>query len=111
MPAHPWWPPSPYACGRTGPRGLGPYQARAASQHLREELITGKWIDMSESETSATGMWVHGADPSNTTSQGYWDKEVLEIKAGGREDGCRVRGWLGDIDVSGGGLGMFRDPS
>ena len=65
-------------------------------------LITGKWIGMSESEACATGMWVHAANPNNATNQGYWDEEVLEIVAGSREDGRRVRGWLGDVDVSGG---------
>lgn len=65
-------------------------------------LITGKWVGMSEPEACATGMWVHGANPNNATGQGYWDEEVLEIVAGSREDGRRVRGWLGDVDVSGG---------
>ena len=42
------------------------------------------------------------ANQNNATGQGYWDEEVLEIVAGSREDGRRVRGWLGDVDVSGG---------
>lgn len=67
-------------------------------------LITGKWMGMSEAEACATGMWVHGAHPSNTQApgQGYWDEDILEIVAGSREDGRLVRGWLGDVDVSGG---------
>ncbi|EAU83592.1 D-xylulose kinase [Coprinopsis cinerea okayama7 len=67
-------------------------------------LITGKWMAMSESEACATGMWVHGANPNNTHSsnQGYWDEDILEIVAGSREDGRRVRGWLGEVDTTGG---------
>ncbi|KAF6756766.1 D-xylulose kinase [Ephemerocybe angulata] len=65
-------------------------------------LITGKWMGMGEAEACATGMWVHSGNPNNTTGQGYWDEDVLEIIAGSREDGRRVRGWLGDVDVSGG---------
>ncbi len=34
--------------------------------------------------------------------QGHWDDEVIEYVAGSREEAWRVRGWLGDIHVSGG---------
>ncbi|KAF4582677.1 hypothetical protein EYR40_002600 [Pleurotus pulmonarius] len=63
-------------------------------------LIAGKWMPMGEAEASATGMWVHGG---NSREASHWDEGVLEIVGGSREDGRRVRGWLGDVDVSGGG--------
>jgi hypothetical protein len=72
-------------------------------------LIAGKWMSMNEAEACATGMWVHGANPNVVSSpgqgnvQGYWDEGVLDIVGGSREEGRRVRGWLGDVDVSGGG--------
>lgn len=31
----------------------------------------------------------------------YWDEGVLDIVGGSREEGRRVRGWLGEVDVSG----------
>ncbi|KAF8063231.1 hypothetical protein FPV67DRAFT_1505659 [Lyophyllum atratum] len=71
-------------------------------------LIAGKWMSMGEAEACATGMWVHGANPSSVNAgqpgaSGYWDEGVLDIVGGSREEGRRVRGWLGDVDVSGGG--------
>ncbi|KAF5376425.1 hypothetical protein D9615_008630 [Tricholomella constricta] len=71
-------------------------------------LISGKWMGMGEAEACATGMWVHGANPSSINggqpgAPGYWDEGVLDIVGGSREEGRRVRGWLGDVDVSGGG--------
>lgn len=57
-------------------------------------------MPMGEAEASATGMWVHGG---NSRDASHWDEGVLEIVGGSREDGRRVRGWLGDVDVSGGG--------
>ena len=66
-------------------------------------LITGKWTSMGEAEACASGAWVHGANQLATpTGQGYWDEGVLDIVGGSREEGRRVRGWLGDVDVSGG---------
>ncbi|KAJ8517835.1 hypothetical protein ONZ45_g5013 [Pleurotus djamor] len=62
-------------------------------------LIAGKWMPMGEAEASATGMWVHGPNGG----QSHWDEGVLEIVGGSREDGRRLRGWLGEVDVSGGG--------
>jgi xylulokinase len=56
---------------------------------------------MGEAEACATGAWVHGGNP-NAAGQGYWDEGVLDIVGGSREEGRRVRGWLGDVDVSGG---------
>jgi hypothetical protein len=87
--------------GRTG-------RVQLASAFLGS-LIAGKWMSMSEAEACATGMWVHGANPNIVSSpvpggvQGYWDEGVLDIVGGSREEGRRVRGWLGDVDVSGGG--------
>jgi xylulokinase len=71
-------------------------------------LIAGKWMGMGEAEACATGLWVHGANPNNANTapgggSGYWDEGVLDIVGGSREEGRRVRGWLGDVDVSGGG--------
>lgn len=61
-------------------------------------LVSGKWVGMGEAEACATGLWVHGGQQQ----QGYWDEGVLDIVGGSREEGRRVRGWLGDVDVSGG---------
>ena len=67
-------------------------------------LITGKWQGMSEAEACATGIWIHGANTSaGANGQGHWDETVLDIVGGSREEGRRVRGWLGEVDVSGGG--------
>jgi len=52
---------------------------------------------MGESEAAATGMWVHGG-----TQDGYWDDGVMEIVAGSREEGRKIRGWLGEVDLLGG---------
>lgn len=62
-------------------------------------LLAGKWIQMGEAEACATGMWVHGGPGT----QGHWDEGILDIVGGSREEGRRVRGWLGDVDTSGGG--------
>jgi xylulokinase len=76
-------------------------------------LITGKWQAMTESEACATGMWIHGAAAAAANSNppggtglglglGHWDETVLDIVGGSREEGRRVRGWLGEVDISGG---------
>ena len=65
-------------------------------------LIAGKWTSMGEAEASATGAWVHGGGVPGQPAPGYWDEGVLDIVGGSREEGRRVRGWLGDVDVSGG---------
>ncbi|KAH9475085.1 putative D-xylulose kinase A [Psilocybe cubensis] len=70
-------------------------------------IITGKWANMGEAEACATGAWVHGANHNvhnspHPAGQGYWDEGVLEIVGGSQQEGRRVRGWLGDVDVSGG---------
>jgi len=57
---------------------------------------------MGEAEASATGAWVHGGGVPGQPAPGYWDEGVLDIVGGSREEGRRVRGWLGDVDVSGG---------
>lgn len=65
-------------------------------------LVSGKWMGMGEAEACATGLWVHGGH-QGAQGVGYWDEGVLDIVGGSREEGRRVRGWLGDVDVSGGG--------
>ena len=65
-------------------------------------LLTGKWAAMGESEACATGIWVHRGNASAGPGQNFWDETVLDIVGGSREEGRRVRGWLGDVDVSGG---------
>jgi xylulokinase len=51
-------------------------------------LIIGKWQGMSEAEACAMGMWIHGANTSaGANDQGHWDKTVLDIIGGGREEG------------------------
>ncbi|THH15411.1 hypothetical protein EW146_g5050 [Bondarzewia mesenterica] len=62
-------------------------------------LISGAWVGMCEAEACATGIWRYA-----TGGQGQWDDEVLDFIAGGsRDEARRVRGWLGDVDISGGG--------
>lgn len=53
---------------------------------------------MGESEAAATGMWVHGGG----AQEGYWDDGVMDIVGGSREEGRKVRGWLGEVDLYGG---------
>ncbi|KAL1705558.1 hypothetical protein EV121DRAFT_203414 [Schizophyllum commune] len=65
-------------------------------------LICGKWVPMGEADACATGIWVHSANPS-ANGQGHWDEGILDFVGGSREEGRRVRGWLGDVDVTGGG--------
>ncbi|KAJ7626762.1 actin-like ATPase domain-containing protein [Mycena rosella] len=57
-------------------------------------LVAGKWMPMAEAEACASGMWSH--------TTGTWDEGILDIVGGSREEGRRVRGWLGDVDVGGG---------
>ncbi|KAF9078726.1 hypothetical protein BDP27DRAFT_1310068 [Rhodocollybia butyracea] len=79
------WPQEVWA--RTG-------RVQVASAFLAS-LVCGKWVPMNEAEACATGLWVHGT--------GHWDEGVLDIVGGSREEGRRVRGWLGEVDVNGGG--------
>ena len=81
---------SPETWARTG-------RVQIASAFLAS-LVAGTWIGMSEAEACATGMYVYASG-----GQGHWDDEVFEYIAGSREEAWRVRGWLGDVDVSGGG--------
>ena len=81
---------SPETWARTG-------RVQIASAFLAS-LISGTWIGMSEAEACTTGMYVYASG-----GQGHWDDEVIEYIAGSREEAWRVRGWLGDVDVSGGG--------
>jgi xylulokinase len=81
---------SPETWARTG-------RVQIASAFLAS-LVAGTWIGMGEAEACATGMYVYASG-----GQGHWDDEVIEYIAGSREEGWRVRGWLGDVDISGGG--------
>ena len=66
-------------------------------------IISGKWTSMGDTEACATGAWIHSANQlAIPAGQGYWDEGVLDIIGGSREEGRRVRGWLGDVDASGG---------
>ncbi|KAI6039367.1 hypothetical protein EDC04DRAFT_3062190 [Pisolithus marmoratus] len=62
-------------------------------------MIVGEWINMGEAEACATGMWSHVA---GQVSQGHWDEGVLEIIGGSREEGRRIRSWLGEVDLTNG---------
>lgn len=68
-------------------------------------LLSGKWQVMTESEACATGMWVHKIGGNGHGEGGgfggHWDDGVLELIGNGKEEGRRIRGWLGDVDVSG----------
>lgn len=68
-------------------------------------MMCGTWVGMNEPEACSTGMWVHGT----SSSPGHWDEGVLEIIGGSREEGRRIRTWLGDVDLSGGSrkIGMI----
>ncbi|KAI0049120.1 D-xylulose kinase [Auriscalpium vulgare] len=81
---------SPETWARTG-------RVQIASAFLAS-LVSGTWVGMSEAEACGTGMWVYASG-----GQGHWDDEVIELVAGSREDARRVRTWLGDVDISGGG--------
>ena len=61
-------------------------------------MMCGSWVGMNEPEACATGMWVHGT----SSNPGHWDEGVLEVIGGNREEGRRIRAWLGDVDLSGG---------
>lgn len=61
-------------------------------------LVSGQWIGMGEAEAAATGMWCHGG----AQQDGYWDDGVMEIVGGSREEGRKIRGWLGEVDLVGG---------
>ena len=52
---------------------------------------------MGESEACATGAWVH--DISHNAA-GHWNEAFLDIVGGNKEEGRRIRGRLGDLDVS-----------
>ncbi|KZT66507.1 actin-like ATPase domain-containing protein [Daedalea quercina L-15889] len=64
-------------------------------------LFCGAYVGMGEAEACATGLWSHsGPQPTGTPS--HWDEGVLEIVGGSRDEGRRIWGWLGDVDISGG---------
>lgn len=54
-----------------------------------ESLVSGRWAPLSEAEAWASGMW--------DAQHGRWDEEILDQVGGGREEGRRVRGWLGEV--------------
>ena len=64
-------------------------------------MIVGEWVNMGEAEACATGMWAHTGGQGSST-QGHWDEGVLEIVGGSREEGRRIRGWLGEVDSASG---------
>jgi xylulokinase len=72
-------------------------------------LITGQFVDMTEAEACSTGMWVHVPPGTGTgaaaqpTTTGHWDEGVLDIVGGAREEGKKVREWLGNVDAVLGG--------
>ncbi|KAL4066548.1 hypothetical protein J3A83DRAFT_4427399 [Scleroderma citrinum] len=74
--------------GRTG-------KIQLASTFLAS-MIVGEWVCMGEAEACATGMWTHVA---GQPGQGHWDDGVLEIIGGSREEGRRIKSWLGDVDL------------
>jgi xylulokinase len=66
-------------------------------------LLIGKWAPMNEAEACATGMYVHRErDRDKPSSTGGWDEGVLDIIGGSKEEGRKVRGWLGEVDSNGG---------
>lgn len=64
-------------------------------------MIVGEWVNMGEAEACATGMWTHSSG-QGSSPQGHWDDGVLEIVGGSREEGRRIRGWLGEVDLASG---------
>jgi len=81
---------SPETWARTG-------RVQMASAFLAS-LTSGTWINVGEAEACATGMYVYASG-----GLGHWDDEVIEYISGSREEAWRVREWLGEVDVSGGG--------
>ncbi|KAF8918671.1 hypothetical protein CPB85DRAFT_1280794 [Mucidula mucida] len=63
-------------------------RVQAASKFL-ESLVSGRWAGMGEAEAWASGMY--------SPAKGRWDEDVLDIVGGSREEGRRVRGWLGEV--------------
>ena len=59
-------------------------------------MMVGEWVCMGEAEACATGMWTHVAAQGGPS---HWDDGVLEIIGGSREEGRRIRSWLGDVDM------------
>lgn len=57
-------------------------------------LLLGRWAPMSESEISATGLWDH--------PKSWWDEAMLELLAGSKEEGARLRTLLGEVERAGG---------
>jgi xylulokinase len=92
--------------------GSGEVWARTGKVQLASaflaSLIMGRWASTGETEACATGMWTHTGSPgtngvAQSQAQSGWDETVLEIVGGSREEGRKMRGWLGDADANGGG--------
>lgn len=64
-------------------------------------MIVGEWVNIGEAEACATGMWAHASGQGSST-HGHWDEGVLEIVGGSLEEGRRIRGWLGEVDLASG---------
>ena len=64
-------------------------------------LFCGAYVGMGEAEACATGLWAHSG-PQSAGTPSHWDEGVLEIVGGSRDEGRRIWGWLGDVDISGG---------
>lgn len=62
-------------------------------------LMCGTFVGMGEAEACASGLWVHSTTPG---TQSHWDEGVMEIVGGNRDEGRRIWGWLGEVDISGG---------
>lgn len=62
-------------------------------------LMCGAFVGMGEAEACSSGLWVHSTTPG---TQSHWDEGVMEIVGGNRDEGRRIWGWLGEVDISGG---------
>ncbi|KZT01992.1 actin-like ATPase domain-containing protein [Laetiporus sulphureus 93-53] len=73
-------------------------KVQVASSFLAS-LACGVLVGMGEAEAAATGLWAHSTTAGTPS---HWDEGVMEIVGGNRDEGRRIWGWLGDVDVSGG---------
>lgn len=65
-------------------------------------LVCGTYVNMSEAEACATGLWCHGGGTGAPGTPSRWDEGVLEIIGGNRDEGRKIWNWLGEVDTSGG---------
>lgn len=76
-------------------------RVQTASSFLAS-LVCGTFVPIGEAEACTTGFWVHSNGAANAPAPtSHWDEEILEIVGGNREEGRRIRSWLGDVDTSG----------